>query len=177
MSTTTENPIVFFDLTLGGEPLGRIKMQLYADTVPRTAENFRQFCTGETKNHLGRPQGYKGSKFHRVIKDFMIQGGDFINGDGTGSASIYGTREFRDEPEGLRRRHEEAGVLSMANSGPNTNGCQFFILTAPAPHLNGKHVVFGKVVEGLDVVRKVENVRTRDERPAQEVAIAQCGEM
>jgi peptidyl-prolyl isomerase H (cyclophilin H) len=195
----TENPIVFFDITLGGELLGRIKMQLYADTVPRTAENFRQFCTGETKNHLGRPQGYKGSKFHRVIKDFMIQGGDFINGDGTGSATVYGTREFKDEPEGLRRKHDEVGVLSMAvslvfgvwvlfcvcgftdlytqNSGPNTNGCQFFILTAPAPHLNGKHVVFGKVVEGLDVVRKVENVRTRDERPAQEVAIAQCGEM
>ena len=118
MSTTTtaENPIVFFDLTLGGEPLGRIKMQLHADAVPRTAENFRQFCTGETKNHLGRPQGYKGCKFHRVIKDFMIQGGDFVNGDGTGSASIYGTREFGDEAEGLRRRHDEAGVLSMAVS-------------------------------------------------------------
>lgn len=116
MATTAENPIVFFDLTLGGEPLGRIKMLLYADAVPRTAENFRQFCTGETKNHLGRPQGYKGSKFHRVIKDFMIQGGDFINGDGTGSATIYGTREFKDEAEGLRRRHDDAGVLSMAVS-------------------------------------------------------------
>ena len=114
MATTTENPIVFFDLTLGGEPLGRIKMLLYADAVPRTAENFRQFCTGETKNHLGRPQGYKGSKFHRVIKDFMVQGGDFINGDGTGSATVYGTREFKDEAEGLRKRHDEAGVLSMA---------------------------------------------------------------
>lgn len=106
------NPIVFFDITLGGEALGRIKMQLYADTVPRTAENFRQFCTGETKNHLGRPQGYKSCRFHRVIKDFMIQGGDFINGDGTGSASIYGTRAFADE--GFGKRHEEAGVLSMA---------------------------------------------------------------
>jgi peptidyl-prolyl isomerase H (cyclophilin H) len=116
MAAPTENPIVFFDITLGGEALGRIKMQLYADSVPRTAENFRQFCTGETKNHLGRPQGYKGSKFHRVIKDFMIQGGDFINGDGTGSATVYGTREFKDEQEGLRRRHDEAGVLSMAVS-------------------------------------------------------------
>jgi peptidyl-prolyl isomerase H (cyclophilin H) len=119
MSTPTPNPIVFFDLSLGGEPLGRIKMALHTDLVPRTAENFRQFCTGETKNHLGRPQGYKGCRFHRVIKDFMIQGGDFINGDGTGSASIYGTREFADEKEGLsgaRARHDEAGVLSMAVS-------------------------------------------------------------
>lgn len=111
---TTPNPTVFFDITLGGEPLGRIKMQLHADAVPRTAENFRQFCTGETRNHLGRPQGYKGARFHRVIKDFMVQGGDFINGDGTGSASVYGTRSFADEGEGLRRRHDEAGVLSMA---------------------------------------------------------------
>jgi len=110
--TTTENPTVFFDIALGGEPLGRVKFQLYADTVPRTAENFRQFCTGETRNHLGRPQGYKGCKFHRVIKDFMIQGGDFINGDGSGSASIYGTRSFADE--NFRFRHEEAGLLSMA---------------------------------------------------------------
>lgn len=125
----TSNPIVFFDLTLGGEPLGRIKMQLYADTVPRTAENFRQFCTGETKNHLGRPQGYKGAKFHRVIKDFMIQGGDFINGDGTGSATIYGMREFKDEQEGLRGvrgRHDEAGVLSMAVSNFLLDSCIFF---------------------------------------------------
>ncbi|KAM0692983.1 hypothetical protein Q7P36_007540 [Cladosporium allicinum] len=173
----TENPTVFFDITLGGEPLGRIKMLLYADKVPRTAENFRQFCTGETKNHLGRPQGYKNCRFHRVIRDFMVQGGDFINGDGTGSATVYGTREFADEKPGLELRHDEAGVLSMANSGPNTNGCQFFILTAPAPHLNGKHAVFGKVVEGLDVVRKIENVRTRDEKPVQEVSISMCGEM
>jgi len=113
-TTTTENPTVFFDITLGGEPLGRIKMLLYADAVPRTAENFRQFCTGETKNHLGRPQGYKNCRFHRVIRDFMVQGGDFINGDGTGSATIYGTREFADEKAGLGLRHDEAGVLSMA---------------------------------------------------------------
>jgi peptidyl-prolyl isomerase H (cyclophilin H) len=203
MATITENPTVFFDITLGGEPLGRIKMLLYADKVPRTAENFRQFCTGETKNHLGRPQGYKNCRFHRVIRDF-------INGDGTGSATVYGTREFADEKAGLELRHDEVGVLSMAvcltfmslvwwsgendgldlvwsdwltfvyylqNSGPNTNGCQFFILTAPAPHLNGKHAVFGKVVEGLDVVRKIENVRTRDEKPVQEVSISMCGEM
>jgi peptidyl-prolyl isomerase H (cyclophilin H) len=111
---TQPNPIVFFDVTLGGEPLGRIKMELFADIVPRTAENFRQFCTGETKDSRGRPQGYKNSKFHRVIKEFMIQGGDFLNGDGTGSASIYGTKSFADENFSLR--HDTAGLLSMAVS-------------------------------------------------------------
>lgn len=106
------NPVVFFDITLGGEPLGRIKMELFNDVVPRTAENFRQFCTGETKNHLGKPQGYKGCKFHRVIKDFMVQGGDFLNGDGTGSATIYGTKVFQDE--NFKLGHDTAGLLSMA---------------------------------------------------------------
>lgn len=106
------NPIVFLDIALGGEPLGRIKIELYAHAVPRTAENFRQYCTGETKNGLGRPQGYKGSKFHRVIKDFMVQGGDFLNGDGTGSASIYGVKNFADESFALT--HERAGLMSMA---------------------------------------------------------------
>ncbi|KAK4629340.1 Peptidyl-prolyl cis-trans isomerase H [Fulvia fulva] len=171
----TQNPVVFFDVTLGGEPLGRIKMELFADVTPKTAENFRQFCTGETKNHLGRPQGYKGSKFHRVIRDFMLQGGDFLNGDGTGSATIYGTKSFADENFNLR--HDQPGLLSMANSGPNTNGSQFFITCTATPHLNNKHVVFGKVVEGLDVVRKIENVRTTREKPNQDVVIAQCGEM
>ncbi|KXL41990.1 hypothetical protein M433DRAFT_74190 [Acidomyces richmondensis BFW] len=170
------NPVVFFDITLGGEPLGRIKMELFNDVVPRTAENFRQFCTGETKNHLGKPQGYKGCKFHRVIKDFMVQGGDFLNGDGTGSATIYGTKVFQDE--NFKLGHDTAGLLSMANSGPNTNGCQFFITCAPTPFLNGKHVVFGKVIDGMDVVRKIENVRTvRNDVPSQPVVIAQCGEM
>src|ERR1700760_3871204 len=111
MAAQQPNPIVFFDITLGGEPLGRVKMELFADTVPRTAENFRQFCTGETKNHLGRPQGYKGCKIHRVVKDFMIQGGDFLNGDGTGSTSIYGTSSFEDENFDLR--HDTPGLLSM----------------------------------------------------------------
>ncbi|KAL8725582.1 MAG: hypothetical protein Q9181_006364 [Wetmoreana brouardii] len=150
-------------------------MELFADTVPKTAENFRQFCTGECKDSRGLPQGYKGSKFHRVIKGFMIQGGDFLNGDGTGSASIYGTKSFADE--NFKLEHDDPGILSMANSGPNTNGCQFFICTVPNRHLNNKHVVFGKVVEGLDVVRKVENTRVRGERPASDVVIAQCGEI
>ncbi|KAK8162780.1 peptidyl-prolyl cis-trans isomerase [Phyllosticta citrichinensis] len=171
----SENPIVFFDVSLGGEPLGRIKMELFKDLVPRTAENFRQFCTGETKNALGRPQGYKGSKFHRVIKDFMIQGGDFLNGDGTGSTCIYGSRSFADE--NFQLKHDSPGLLSMANSGADTNGSQFFITTVATPFLNNKHVVFGQVVDGMDVVRKVENTRTQREKPVQDVTIAQCGEM
>lgn len=169
------NPVVFFDITLGGEPLGRVKMELFKDVTPKTAENFRQFCTGETKNSQGRPLGYKSCKFHRVIKDFMIQGGDFINGDGTGSATIYGTQKFADE--NFKLKHDTAGLLSMANSGKDTNGCQFFITTVPTPFLNNKHVVFGKVVDGMDVVRKIENTRTTREKPNQDVVIAQCGEM
>ncbi|KAI9835810.1 MAG: Peptidyl-prolyl cis-trans isomerase H [Sclerophora amabilis] len=155
-------------------------MSLFADTVPKTAENFRQFCTGETKNSQGRPQGYKGSKFHRVIKDFMIQGGDFLHGDGTGSTSIYGTRSFPDENFTLK--HDTAGLLSMANSGPNTNGSQFFITTVPTPFLNNKHVVFGRVLDNdnnqsMDVVRKIENARTTREKPNLDVVVAMCGEM
>ncbi|QIW95846.1 hypothetical protein AMS68_001364 [Peltaster fructicola] len=173
---TEPNPVVFFDMTLGGEPLGRIKMELFTDVVPRTAENFRVYCTGETRNHLGKPQGYKGCRFHRVIKDFMIQGGDFINGDGTGNASIYGTRSFADE--NFKLKHDTPGLLSMANTGKDSNGCQFFVTTVATPHLDNKHVVFGKVVEGFDVVRKIENVRTgKDDRPTLDVIISQCGEM
>lgn len=171
-----QNPVVFFDMTLGGEPLGRIKMSLFADSVPKTAENFRQFCTGETKNPTtGRPQGYKGSRFHRVIKDFMIQGGDFLKGDGTGSTCIYGTKSFADESFGMK--HDVSGLLSMANSGPDTNGSQFFITTVPTPFLNNKHVVFGKVIDGMDVVKKIENVRTKSDKPGMDVVISQCGEM
>ncbi|MCJ1284988.1 Peptidyl-prolyl cis-trans isomerase H [Xylographa opegraphella] len=172
---TTPNPVVFFDITLGGEPLGRIKMELFANVTPKTAENFRQFCTGETKNAQGRPQGYKGCRFHRVIPNFMIQGGDFLNGDGSGSTSVYGTKAFADENFTLK--HDTPGLLSMANSGPNTNGSQFFITTTPTPFLNNKHVVFGKVVDGMDVVRKIENTRTRAERPVSDVVVSMCGEM
>ncbi|KAF2835517.1 hypothetical protein M501DRAFT_998982 [Patellaria atrata CBS 101060] len=175
MAAPNGNPVVFFDITLGGESLGRIKMELFQNTVPRTAENFRKFCTGETKSSQGRPQGYKGSKFHRVIKEFMIQGGDFLNGDGTGSISIYGTRSFADENFDLK--HDTPGLLSMANSGPNSNGSQFFITTVPTPFLDNKHVVFGKVIDGMDVVKKIENTRTIKDKPTQDVVISQCGEM
>ncbi|RKF72631.1 Peptidyl-prolyl cis-trans isomerase H [Golovinomyces cichoracearum] len=172
------NPLVFFDITIGGEPLGRIQFELFADTVPKTAENFRQFCTGEYKNQPGRPQGYKGSKFHRIIKEFMCQGGDFLNGDGTGTVCIYGTKTFADE--NFLIKHTEAGLLSMANAGPNGNGSQFFITTVPTPFLDGKHVVFGKVFEGMDVLHKMENVKTGyrgKDVPNMDVVIAGCGEM
>ncbi|KOS14164.1 peptidyl-prolyl cis-trans isomerase h [Malassezia pachydermatis] len=150
---TNGRPIVFFDISIGETAVGRIKFELFSDIVPKTAENFRQLCTGEHRvNH--KPMGYKDCVFHRVIRDFMCQGGDFIHADGTGSFSIYGDK-FPDENFSLK--HDAPGLLSMANSGPNTNGCQFFITTQPAEFLNGKHVVFGKVVEGMLVVRKIEN--------------------
>ncbi|KAL1776345.1 nuclease-sensitive element-binding protein 1 isoform X1 [Sigmodon hispidus] len=150
------NPVVFFDVSIGGQEVGRMKIELFADVVPKTAENFRQFCTGEFRKD-GVPIGYKGSTFHRVIKDFMIQGGDFVNGDGTGVASIY-RGPFADE--NFKLRHSAPGLLSMANSGPSTNGCQFFITCSKCDWLDGKHVVFGKIIDGLLVMRKIENVPT-----------------
>uniref|UniRef100_A0A8C5MYR1 Peptidyl-prolyl cis-trans isomerase n=1 Tax=Leptobrachium leishanense TaxID=445787 RepID=A0A8C5MYR1_9ANUR len=152
-ASSSVNPIVFFDIHIGGQEVGRLKIELFADVVPKTAENFRQFCTGEFRKD-GVPIGYKGSTFHRVIKDFMIQGGDFVNGDGTGVASIY-RGPFADE--NFKLKHSAPGLLSMANSGPGTNGCQFFITCSKCDWLDGKHVVFGKVVDGLLVMRKIES--------------------
>ena len=171
-----DNPVVFFDLSVGGQSIGRIVMELYKDVVPRTAENFRQFCTGEFRLN-GVPIGYKNCTFHRVIKDFMVQGGDFMRGDGTGSLSIFGEK-FNDENFALR--HDSPGLLSMANSGPNTNGCQFFIVTSRCEWLDGKHVVFGRVLdqESLMVVRKIENVPVDSQsKPKLEVVITECGEL
>ncbi|XP_076903317.1 peptidyl-prolyl cis-trans isomerase [Bidens hawaiensis] len=169
------NPKVFFDMTVGGSPAGRIVMELFADTTPRTAENFRALCTGEKgTGSSGKPLHFKGSKFHRVIPDFMCQGGDFTRGNGTGGESIYGNK-FTDE--NFTRKHTGPGVLSMANAGPNTNGSQFFICTAKTEWLDGKHVVFGQVVEGMDVVKAIEKVGSSSGATSKPVAIADCGQL
>jgi len=165
----------FFDLTIGGAPAGRVTFNLYDDVTPRTCANFRALCKGDSSKRAktGQKLHYKGSGFHRVIKDFMLQGGDFTAHNGTGGESIYG-ETFKDE--NFIRKHTKPGLLSMANAGPNTNGSQFFITTVPCAWLNGKHVVFGEVAEGMDIVRRVESLRCDgNDRPREEVKIANCG--
>lgn len=165
-----DNPIVtdivWFEIKIGKTTAGKVEIGLFGQVVPRTVQNFVELAK--------RPkEGYKGSKFHRVIRDFMIQGGDYTRGDGTGGASIFGEK-FKDENFDLH--HYGSGWLSMANAGKNTNGSQFFITTKKTPWLDGRHVVFGKILSGGDVIRKVESIRTDSrDRPAEDVIIADCG--
>jgi len=171
------NPLVFFDIAIGDDFIGRIVFQLFSNVVPRTAENFRCLCTGEGGLAMnGDLRHFKGSIFHRVIPNFMIQGGDFTNFNGTGGESIYGSI-FEDE--NFKIKHKQPGLLSMANRGKNTNGSQFFITTKVTPHLDRKHVVFGRVVKGMSVVKEIEQEPTdpRDNRPFKDCRIVECGEL
>ena len=166
---------VYFDVTIDGKDAGRIVMGLFGKTVPKTAENFRALCTGEKgTGKSGKPLHYKGSKFHRVIPQFMIQGGDFTHGTGVGGESIYGNK-FDDE--NFKLKHVGPYYLSMANSGPNTNGSQFFITTVKTSWLDGRHVVFGKVLEGQDVVKKIEAMGSQSGTPSGVLEIADSGEV
>ncbi|KAJ7639184.1 cyclophilin-like domain-containing protein [Roridomyces roridus] len=157
---------VFFDIHINSQPSGRIVFKLYDTDVPRTSQNFRELATGQ------HGFGYKGSSFHRVIPQFMLQGGDFTHHNGMGGKSIYGAK-FADE--NFVHRHTRPGLLSMANAGKNTNGSQFFITTVPTPHLDGKHVVFGEVVEGLDLVKTIETYGSMSGTPKAKIVVSEAG--
>ncbi|KAH9815856.1 peptidyl-prolyl cis-trans isomerase [Melampsora americana] len=167
-SSSKPIPNLFFKVTANGKSLGEIQFKLYEKEVPKTSKNFYELVTGQNGF------GYKGSKFHRIIPSFMLQGGDFTNHNGTGGKSIYGER-FEDE--NFHYKHNKLGLLSMANAGPNTNGSQFFITTAITSWLDGKHVVFGEVTKGMEVVKAIESLGSNSGKPSQEVIIEECGEV
>lgn len=172
---SADNPVVFFDITIGSQPKGRIEMELRADVVPKTAENFRCLCTGEKgTGRGGKVLHFKNSPFHRVIPGFMCQGGDFTRQNGTGGESIYGEK-FADE--NFHLKHTGTGCLSMANAGKNTNGSQFFLCTAETPWLDGKHVVFGRVISGMSVVAAIEQVGSDSGRTRVPVLISDSGQL
>ena len=174
-SMRTSTSKVFIEVAIGGSPAGRMVFDLFGEDVPKTCENFRCLCTGEKGVGVsGQQLHLKGSKFHRIIPQFMCQGGDITNGDGTGGESIYG-RTFDDENFSID--HSSVGQLSMANSGPNTNGSQFFITINPCPWLDGKHVVFGEMVEGFDVLGKMEMIGNKSGKTDQSVIVTDCGEL
>merc|ERR1711907_705584 len=174
-SSASKKPKVFFDIDIGSKRAGRIVMELRADVVPKTAENFRALCTGEKgTGQSGKPLHFKGSSFHRVITQFMCQGGDFTRGNGTGGESIYGAK-FADENFTLE--HTGPGILSMANAGPNTNGSQFFLCTVQTDWLDGKHCVFGSVTKGMEVVKAIEAVGSQSGQTSKPVVIADCGQL
>ena len=175
ISSTNITKKVFFEISINNKPSGKIVFGLYGDNVPKTAENFRALCTGEKGNtSSGKKRTFENSIFHRIIPGFMLQGGDYTRGNGTGGESIYGPK-FADENFSLR--HDKPGLLSMANAGRNTNGSQFFITTVVTPHLNGKHVVFGEVLEGMDLVKKIELEGTPSGKPRSTVKIVKSGEL
>ena len=167
---------VFFEVSIGGKPAGRIEFELFDDVVPKTAENFRALCTGEKgKGKSGKALHFKGSNFHRIIPEFMLQGGDFTAGNGTGGESIYGAK-FADE--NFKLKHDRPGLLSMANAGPGTNGSQFFITTVVTGWLDGKHVVFGQVTKGMDVVKALEAQGSSPQGKTKSVcSITDCGQL
>ncbi|BEI82233.1 hypothetical protein CcaverHIS002_0301010 [Cutaneotrichosporon cavernicola] len=171
-------PRVFMDFTVADAPLGRVVFELFSDVVPKTAENFRALCTGEKRNKAGEPLAYKGSPVHRVIEGFMLQGGDFTKRNGSGGESIYGGMFADERLEGDGTEVNRDGLLVMANRGPDTNGSQWFVTLAPAPHLTGKHVVFGRVVSGMDHIKTIGALPTdgRD-RPFSPVIVSHAGEL